>query len=47
MMEVIFALALQEGVSEESLLEVVRHKRSERGGFRQGFLLDFDARPLG
>lgn len=45
MIEVIVAIASQAGVEENVLMEVVRQKRSERGGFREGFILCSGARP--
>ncbi len=39
MVEVILALAMQQGVSEEQLLQLVHQKRRERGAFREGFVL--------
>ena len=46
MIEVIFAIASQEGVSEDALLETVRQKRIDRGAFREGFLLYSFASPF-
>lgn len=39
MIEVIFALASQEGADEGALLDLVRQKRLAKGRFREGFIL--------
>jgi predicted house-cleaning noncanonical NTP pyrophosphatase (MazG superfamily) len=39
MIEVIVAIASQEGVGEDALMEAVRQKRSDRGGLQEGFIL--------
>ncbi|MGD9537107.1 MAG: HNH endonuclease [Alphaproteobacteria bacterium] len=40
MVEVIIALASQQGVSEEQLLTLVHQKRRESGAFQEGFVLE-------
>jgi predicted house-cleaning noncanonical NTP pyrophosphatase (MazG superfamily) len=47
MMEVILALASLEGVNEDAVMELVHQKRAQKGGFREGFILQFGARPHG
>jgi predicted house-cleaning noncanonical NTP pyrophosphatase (MazG superfamily) len=39
MIEVIFAIARQDDVSEDELMEIVRRKRADKGAFREGYLL--------